>query len=227
MSSFSFTAEVWEHEGPAAWHFVSLPEDLADEIEATFGHRAAEHYRSLSDQQGLAGVLTMETVLPNALYEGITVVGSGTLPEAIEAAERGLAIAREIGWRSGEAVTLAMIGEGRAAAGETGAGLALLQEGRALAEALGHAEWTVQAAWGMGNAYADLDALPEARATLDHALRIADTMHSRFWSTMVAGGLASVLLRELNEAGATAVLAERLSPSTPMRTSNTSISRPM
>ena len=40
MSSFSFTAKVWEHEGPAAWHFVSLPEDVADEIEATFGHRA-------------------------------------------------------------------------------------------------------------------------------------------------------------------------------------------
>jgi len=41
MRTFSFTAEVWEHEGPAAWHFVSLPEDVADEIEATFGHRAA------------------------------------------------------------------------------------------------------------------------------------------------------------------------------------------
>ena len=40
-SRFSFTAEVWEHEGPAAWHFVSLPEALADEIEATYGHQAA------------------------------------------------------------------------------------------------------------------------------------------------------------------------------------------
>lgn len=38
---FSFTGEVWEHEGPAAWHFVSLPEAIADEIEATYGHRAA------------------------------------------------------------------------------------------------------------------------------------------------------------------------------------------
>jgi hypothetical protein len=37
---FSFTAEVWEHDGPAAWHFVSIPEDVADEIEARFGHRA-------------------------------------------------------------------------------------------------------------------------------------------------------------------------------------------
>lgn len=40
-SRFSFTAEVWEHDGPAAWHFVSLPETVADEIEATWGHRAA------------------------------------------------------------------------------------------------------------------------------------------------------------------------------------------
>ena len=32
MGSFSFTAEVWEHERPAAWHFVSLPEDMANEL---------------------------------------------------------------------------------------------------------------------------------------------------------------------------------------------------
>src|SRR5688500_9290842 len=38
-SRFSFSADVWEHEGPAAWHFVSLPEAVADEIEATDGHR--------------------------------------------------------------------------------------------------------------------------------------------------------------------------------------------
>ena len=36
----SFTAELWEHEGPGAWHFVSLPEHDADDIEETYGHRA-------------------------------------------------------------------------------------------------------------------------------------------------------------------------------------------
>jgi hypothetical protein len=30
--TFSFEATVWEHDGDAAWHFVSLPEDVADEI---------------------------------------------------------------------------------------------------------------------------------------------------------------------------------------------------
>lgn len=29
---YSFDAELWLWEGDAAWHFVSLPEDVADEI---------------------------------------------------------------------------------------------------------------------------------------------------------------------------------------------------
>ena len=40
-SSFSFTAELWEHEGPASWFFLSLPEALADDLEEMFGDRAA------------------------------------------------------------------------------------------------------------------------------------------------------------------------------------------
>ena len=31
---FTFTAEVWEHDGEGSWHFLSLPEDEADEIDA-------------------------------------------------------------------------------------------------------------------------------------------------------------------------------------------------
>ena len=38
---FEFVAELWEHEGPAPWCFVSLPEADADDIEQFFGHRAA------------------------------------------------------------------------------------------------------------------------------------------------------------------------------------------
>jgi hypothetical protein len=38
---FSFSAEVWEHDGPAAWYFVSLPEAVADEVDERFGHLAA------------------------------------------------------------------------------------------------------------------------------------------------------------------------------------------
>jgi len=30
---FTFEAPLWRWQGEAAWHFVSLPEDVADEIE--------------------------------------------------------------------------------------------------------------------------------------------------------------------------------------------------
>ncbi|MEV6768635.1 DUF1905 domain-containing protein [Nocardia sp. NPDC051030] len=39
-SRYSFSAELWVWEGPAAWYFVNLPEGVADEIEELFGQRA-------------------------------------------------------------------------------------------------------------------------------------------------------------------------------------------
>ena len=38
---YSFSAEIWEHDGTAAWFFISLPEAEADNIEEAFGANAA------------------------------------------------------------------------------------------------------------------------------------------------------------------------------------------
>ncbi len=38
---FEFSAELWEHDGPAAWFFISVPDDVADDIDERFAHRAA------------------------------------------------------------------------------------------------------------------------------------------------------------------------------------------
>ena len=32
-TSYVFDAAVWEHDGPGAWHFISLPREHADEID--------------------------------------------------------------------------------------------------------------------------------------------------------------------------------------------------
>jgi len=37
----TFDAEVWVHDADAGWHFLSVPEAISDDLEATFGHRAA------------------------------------------------------------------------------------------------------------------------------------------------------------------------------------------
>lgn len=40
-SEYSFSAELWEWDGgPASWFFISVPEDIADEIEEVHGQNA-------------------------------------------------------------------------------------------------------------------------------------------------------------------------------------------
>jgi hypothetical protein len=38
---YSFRAEIWEQPTTGAWHFLSVPEDDADDIDERFGHQAA------------------------------------------------------------------------------------------------------------------------------------------------------------------------------------------
>jgi hypothetical protein len=38
QQSFEITEKVWLYPGEAAWHFVTLPVDIADEINFHFGH---------------------------------------------------------------------------------------------------------------------------------------------------------------------------------------------
>ncbi|HZX07256.1 DUF1905 domain-containing protein [Kribbella sp.] len=40
MSTYRFTAPLWVYPGEAAWHFITVPEDISDEItDLTEGHR--------------------------------------------------------------------------------------------------------------------------------------------------------------------------------------------
>jgi len=38
--TYRFDAELWRHDGDAAWHFVTLPFDVADDIEERHGRTA-------------------------------------------------------------------------------------------------------------------------------------------------------------------------------------------
>jgi hypothetical protein len=37
---FEFDADLWLWDGQAAWHFISVPEAITDEIDDRFGHSA-------------------------------------------------------------------------------------------------------------------------------------------------------------------------------------------
>jgi len=80
---FSFTAEVWEHDGPGAWHFISLPEPVADDIEEMFGH-LAKGFGSLRVQVTVGTTTWLTSIFPD------TKRGTYVLPmkKAVRAAER-------------------------------------------------------------------------------------------------------------------------------------------
>lgn len=38
MPSFNFTSQLWRYEGPAAWHFVTLPPEEAQVLKEALGN---------------------------------------------------------------------------------------------------------------------------------------------------------------------------------------------
>jgi hypothetical protein len=59
-----FDAELWEHDGSGAWHFVSLPEPIADDLEAEHGHRAAG-FGSLRVEVAIGATTWRTSVFPD------------------------------------------------------------------------------------------------------------------------------------------------------------------
>jgi hypothetical protein len=60
-----FEAELWEHDGSASWFFISLPDDLSDDLEAEHGHRAAG-FGSLRVEVTIGSTTWRTSVFPDA-----------------------------------------------------------------------------------------------------------------------------------------------------------------
>ena len=88
---FTFSAELWEWKGQGAWCFVSLPEEITDEIDDRFGHLAAG-FGSIKVEVQVGDTVWRTSVFPDAKRgtlilpvkkdvrrkEGLIVGGTGT-----------------------------------------------------------------------------------------------------------------------------------------------------
>jgi hypothetical protein len=61
----TFDAEVYEHEGEGHWHFLSVPEDVSDDIEAEYGHRAGG-FGSVKVEATIGGSVWQTSLFPDA-----------------------------------------------------------------------------------------------------------------------------------------------------------------
>lgn len=156
----------------------------------------------LGDQVRLASGLALLTLRSGAYQVDTLVVAGPNSGEALHAAEKGLRITREIGWRAGESFALSMLGSCLGYSGRYAEALDAAQRGLAIAEEIAHLQWGATAHCILGAIYLDLLAFPSAKGHLEEALAIARQIGSLYWLRTSVGFLAPtwVGLRQLDVA---------------------------
>jgi DNA-binding CsgD family transcriptional regulator len=171
--------------------------------------------RSLNDRRSLSSILATLTHLRCSSRVFGTMSGATQRPaQALQEGEEAIALAREIGWRSGEAYALGELACTLTSVGEYGRALAAARESLVIAEEIEHQQWQAIALGALTMIFLDL---LDPSAALQHAERsyaLAKTSGSPF-STRVSGALLISALLLAGEPGrAEAILRDLLEPGT-------------
>lgn len=166
---------------------------LGDLVSGTeyFG-RAVALFRELDDRTGLASALSNVAESGVAYYVQLMVATPVANAEARQCIAEAHAIAREIGWRPGEAYALVNRGGLLCSSGEYTEGIASAQAGLALAREIEHEQWQAFAYLMLGLLYTDLMAFDVARAYLERGLALARAVASLNFERSLAGQLAII-----------------------------------
>ena len=180
--------------------------------------QAIKLWRVLDERQGLASSLaTMGVRGTNYLnIAGVWVTASRA--ECVGDGEEALAIARQLGWRSAEALALIFLGIGLGPRGEYARALQCAQAGLDIATEIEHEPWMGFAHLLLGILALDMLGLPTARQHLERALELAKEITYLFLLRVVSGFLASVCVAQQDFTRAEAVLKPEFSFNAPPQT---------
>ncbi len=167
---------------------------------------AIDLFRALGDRQGLVSSLETYAMRGGSAMFQMSVCPAVPLVECLHDGEEAIALARQIGWRSGEASAELYLGFALTPRGEYAVALAHAQAGLALATEIEHHVWIASAAMCLGALYLDLGAAPEARAALQRALALAREAGGSFMVHTMAGLLALTEVAAGDLDGAAALL---------------------
>jgi DNA-binding CsgD family transcriptional regulator len=179
--------------------------------------RAIALFRELGDRVGLSSALATVALRGPSYYHMTTVFDADSYAARVGDAEEALEIARQIGWRSGEANALVYLALTHGMAGEYARSLDRAERAWELAQQIGHPVWLAGAAMAQGAVALDLLNYGQARDLLERALAIASTLGD-FLTRRVVGYLALVCIAQRDYTRARALLAPLLAPATPMQT---------
>ena len=179
--------------------------------------RAATLFRELDDRIGLINCLAT-LPLRGGTYQTNTMVAAASLLAANVEGEEARAMARAIGWRSGEAYAEIFLGFCLGSRGDYAQALDVLHNALVISEEIEHRQWITAARCARGALYLDLLALEHARVELEAALALAVETGSTHWIHCTAGFLAAVYLQQRETKRAEDLLASVLAPAAPAHT---------
>jgi DNA-binding CsgD family transcriptional regulator len=185
---------------------------------ASYWEQAIALFREVGDRRGLASCLASLT-FSTATYETVAMTPASIgHSDAIGMAEEALRIAREIGWRAGEALVLTHLPLYLGLRGDYARAFELARRGLVLAEDIEHRQWLTAGHCCLGVLHLDVLALPAARQHLEHALALAQDSGSQFWSAQAGGFLALACVAQRDFVRAGSVLDAVLAFDAPART---------
>lgn len=160
---------------------------------AAYYGQAIAHFRESDNRTGLVSALA---TLPmcGGDYHTNTMVPAFTLNDAPREGEQALLIARECGYRSGEAYALTGLALSFGAQGDYGSALNSGSAALALAQEIGHRQWETRALVALGAIYLDLLAVDKAREYLELAVQIAREINSLLFVRTAAGFLGQLYI---------------------------------
>src|SRR5262249_23615180 len=149
---------------------------------------AVELFEELGDLKSLTSSLVV-LLLPvgGNSQANLMVNQSVEFDKAMKSAERGLAIAREIGYRAGEAFAMSPQAWTWSSQGEMMRGLELARRAYSIAEEIQHWQWMTLTQWAVGQIYHDYFVFDQAEIYLVRALQLAQEIRSRHWISCAGG----------------------------------------
>jgi tetratricopeptide (TPR) repeat protein len=183
----------------------------------TYLEQAVALFRELDDRQGLASSLPTLMLSAPSYFTELSVTASAGLSETLSLVREGeaaLQIARDIGYRSGEAYAMIELTNCLGALGEYARALAHGQEGLRVAEEIEHRQWTTGGHCMLGQLYLDILALPTAQDHLEQAVALAQAIGSQIWLPIAVAALTPVYTLQREFARAESVLAPTLDAQT-------------
>lgn len=162
-------------------------------------------FREIDDRYGLISSMTLGGLFRAIIGDAIS--NGQRMPRALDDLEQAIQMARESGWRSGEAFGLIEMSWVLEMHGNYISALSLGQQGLRIAEEIEHRQWMTAGDFVSGMVYLDLLALAPARQHLERGLAIAREIGSSIWIHSTTGQLAQVYILQ-NELGLAEVILD-------------------